>query len=416
MTRHVAPIPGGVRRRFGNAALLYNRQQAARLTEKAREGRACRALQPGQNEAATASRDTAEKDGVIARRDTVEKDEPAVLCSTAEKGQPAMPRSLKETLQAMIDALAAGETPQVSAEDFPCFSPEALRDRVGIAPSDLNVVLANLSATDIPTLQEALRVLNAAESQPAWLGFKLITNPAAATDSEDTEVVGIKGTGEGSADALPGMFLVYEDQRVVFSRAYSRRDFIQMLDITRGPHMHSEQYAGVAWLSLPLETSGRVFIFGAGEVGLWVARYASDVGFRTVVLDDNPAYLTRERFPKSRRVLLDSFCKLEECQKDAELDIGTKDYVLVLTRGHMYDPEAVVYGVATGAHYVGMMGCSLKNDRVFALAKKTGVTQQQLQDTHTPIGLRFGAKTPSELAMCVVAELIKDRYDRRLIV
>ncbi|MDR2196468.1 MAG: XdhC family protein [Coriobacteriales bacterium] len=351
--------------------------------------------------------------------------------------------TLKATLQAMIDALRAGELPEAGAADFPCFSEEALRSHVGVTPEAIQSVLASLSKADIPTLEEAIVALEAlsphsatesragappganslagappgaesragAPGQPAWLGFKLVYDSRAALDSNDTEVVGFHGIGAGSANGDSGIFLVYEDGRVTCSRPYSERDRMQMLDCTRGPHMHSEQYAGITWLSLPLEVSGRVFIFGAGEVPFWLARYACDVGFETVVLDDDPAYLTQERFACSERVCLHSFTELD----GVGLNIGAQDFVLVLTRGHMYDPEVLAYAVATDAHYVGMMGCLMKNERVMALAERAGVAQSRLQTVHAPVGLRFGAKTPPELAMCVVAELIEDRYRQRRI-
>jgi xanthine dehydrogenase accessory factor len=180
-----------------------------------------------------------------------------------------------------------------------------------------------------------------------------------------------------------------------------------MLDITRGPQMHNEQYAGVAWLSVPLEPVSRVFIMGAGTVGSCVEKTAQDVGFATVAVDYDPEYLNAERFPLSRRVLIDGF--------DAFPDLGITedDYVLVLTRGHMYDPEALIYGVSSPACYVGMMGCLEKNQRVFDMAEAAGIPRAKLEATHTPIGLRFGAKTPPELAISIVAELIQVRYDRR---
>jgi xanthine dehydrogenase accessory factor len=109
--------------------------------------------------------------------------------------------------------------------------------------------------------------------------------------------------------------------------------------------------------------------------------------------------------------LLDDYGMLPKL--DAVLGIGERDYVLVLTRGHMHDPETFVYGINTGAHYVGMMGCAMKNDRVFEMAQAQGISIAQIEATHSPIGLKFGAKTPPELAMCIVAEMIQDRAERR---
>ena len=46
-----------------------------------------------------------------------------------------------------------------------------------------------------------------------------------------------------------------------------------------------------------------------------------------------------------------------------------EDYVCVLTRGHMFDPEGCVWATRNHAHYVGMMGCAGKNDRVHELCR-----------------------------------------------
>ncbi|HBT94961.1 MAG TPA: xanthine dehydrogenase [Coriobacteriia bacterium] len=316
-----------------------------------------------------------------------------------------MATTIREALDRMIAALESGCTPAVSVDDLPYFSAEQLKDHPDITAESLDVLLADLDTSDIPTLERALRALD--EPTPSWLGFKIVTDAILAVNSEDTDVVGMRGEGNGSADGRPGIFFANEDKEIVFSRPYSERDKFQMLDITRGPHMHNEQYAGVAWLSLPLERVGRAFIFGAGEVPLWVARMAHDVGFETVALDNDSDFLNAERFPLSERILLKDFAALPD------LGIGERDYVLVLTRGHMFDPEALIYGIVCGAHYVGMMGCAAKNERVFAMAQARGITREQIEATHSPIGLKFGAKTPPELAMCIVAELIQIRAERR---
>jgi len=314
-------------------------------------------------------------------------------------------QGLHETLVKMKDALAAGQRPQVTPQELPCFMAEALEGYPDLTPERLQDVLDSLGPQDIPTLEAALELL--AGGQPAWLGFKVVTNAARAVDSEDTQVVGMIGKGAGSADGDCGIFVATEDKQLIFSRQYSERDELQMLDITRGPHMHNEQYEGISWLSLPLRGSGVVYIFGAGEVAHYLERMAQDCDFETVVIDYDPEYLNVQRVPLSRRVLVTSFEELPD------LGVGAEDYVLVLTRGHMYDPEVMVYGIRAGAQYVGMMGTATKNEKVFDLAMEQGITREQLEATHTPIGLRFGAKTPAELALCIVAELIQVRAERR---
>ena len=80
----------------------------------------------------------------------------------------------------------------------------------------------------------------------------------------------------------------------------------------------------------------------------------------------------------------------------------------------MFDPEACVWAAKHGAHYVGMMGCAGKNDRVHELVLAAGATEDDWARVKRPIGLKFGAKTPAELAIAIVGELVDVRYRQRL--
>jgi xanthine dehydrogenase accessory factor len=259
-------------------------------------------------------------------------------------------------------------------------------------------------------LERALECLESGTR--AWLGFKVVTDAAAAVDSVDTEVVNIQGKGQGSADGKPAVFLVIDptDDRdaaqIVASRPYSKRDEFQMLDITRGPRFHNEQYAGVAWEAEPLFPDDRVIILGSTEAAAELALIARKVDFSVIAIEDSEEYLSKERFPTAERIIVPSWDELPE------MHLGEHDYVCVLTRGHMHDPEALAWGVKSGAGYVGMMGCAEKNERVMELVKREGIDAEKLADVHAPIGLKFGAVTPPELAISIVAQLIEIRHER----
>ncbi len=303
------------------------------------------------------------------------------------------------------EILKAGDTitptPDLRAA-WSCFSAEELNDNAHVTPDDLDSILAQLCSDDIPTLDAAIAAIDAGEQ--AWLGFKIVTDAGAALCNEDTAVMSFVLDKRGaSADDKPMMFFANEQHDIVAPRNYSQRDRFQMLDITRGPHMHDEQYAGVAWVSQSLIGMERVFIMGAGSVGVEVAALAHHVGFQTIAVDYDQAYLTEERFPDSERILIDSFSDL------GSLKITTKDYVLVLTRGHMYDPEVLMQAIKAQAYYIGMMGSGPKNEQVYQKAQKEGITPEQLDRVFAPIGIKCGGKSPEELAVSIVAELIQQR-------
>ena len=312
----------------------------------------------------------------------------------------------KELLENIAAALRAGRAVELSVEDFPCFSAQALAGNAHVSPDDLGKLAAALTAADAPVLERAARAMD--EGDLAWLGFKIVWDAAAAQANTDNEVT--KKYGDvGSADGQSAVFFCNDAKEIVSARTPSPRDVFQMKDVTRGPSMHNEQFEGLTWLSVPLFDQVRVWLLGASDAAAEVSALAAHVGFAVTAVDYDPAYLSPERFPDATRVLLEggNFDGL------ASLTPAPGDYVCVLTRGHMFDPDSCVWAVRHGVHYVGMMGCKGKNSTVHDLVIARGATEEQWERIKRPIGLKFGAKTPAELAIAIVAELVDVRYRQR---
>lgn len=312
----------------------------------------------------------------------------------------------RAVLEGIVEDLRAGRVPSLSVEDFPCFSEEALAGKDHVSSDYLDVIAESLTAADVPTFERALRAID--EGDLAWLGFKVVYDAAAAVANVDNEVT--KKYGDvGSADGEPLVFFCNDAKEIVSSREPSPRDVFQMKDVTRGPSMHNEQFEGLTWAGVALFSPVRVWLLGASDASSEVAALASHVGFDVVAVDYDEAYLNEERFPTARRILLDT------CNFDTlfEYVAAPEDYVCVLTRGHMFDPEGCVWAVKHNVHYVGMMGCAGKNETVHDLVVARGATEEEWERIKRPIGLKFGAKTPAELAIAIVAELVDVRYKQR---
>ncbi len=312
----------------------------------------------------------------------------------------------KETLERIAADLRAGIDPQLDVADFPCFSAEALAGKEHVDPSYLDVISSSLTADDAVVFERAARAVE--EGDLAWIGFKIVYDADAAMANTDNEVT--KKYGEvGSADGEPLVFFCNDAKEIVSSREASPRDMFQMKDVTRGPSMHNEQFEGLTWASVALFDRVRVWLLGASDAASELSALADHVGFAVTVVDYDAAYVNEERFPHAHRILLPggSFDALDEYAATPD------DFVCVLTRGHMFDPEGCVWGVKHDAAYIGMMGCAGKNDHVHDLVLSRGATEQDWERIKRPIGLKFGAKTPAELAIAIVAELIDERYKRR---
>jgi xanthine dehydrogenase accessory factor len=143
-------------------------------------------------------------------------------------------------------------------------------------------------------------------------------------------------------------------------------------------------------------------IVGAGHCGSALARLARDCGMRVTLLDDRE--LLETEIPGVDRLLLgkapaDSLC--EQAWPD-----GTA--IVLVSRNFEVDREALAVALrTTNAGYIGMIGSKRKVDRVFAELRERGVTDTELARVHAPIGLDIGADSPMEIAVSIMAELLK---------
>jgi xanthine dehydrogenase accessory factor len=145
-------------------------------------------------------------------------------------------------------------------------------------------------------------------------------------------------------------------------------------------------------------------IAGAGHVAFFTAKLAALTGFCVHVLDDRAEFASRERFPEANSVrVLTSF---ETCFEEG---LGPTDFVAIVTRGHQHDTAVLARALTTRAGYVGMIGSRRKRTATYAALLAQGFSKAELARVHCPIGLGIFAETPEEIAVSIVAELIKIR-------
>ncbi|HEY4000190.1 MAG TPA: XdhC/CoxI family protein [Candidatus Xenobia bacterium] len=156
-----------------------------------------------------------------------------------------------------------------------------------------------------------------------------------------------------------------------------------------------------------LERPPLLIVVGAGHVAQPLVSFAHRLGFRVAVLDDRPEWATVERFRDADTVLSGA---VSDNLRGFALQPGT--YVVLVTRGHKYDEEALRVCLPYPLSYVGMIGSKRRVRAVFTDLEREGWTAEQLDKVYSPIGLDIGAETPEEIAVAILAEIIKLRRGR----
>jgi xanthine dehydrogenase accessory factor len=148
-----------------------------------------------------------------------------------------------------------------------------------------------------------------------------------------------------------------------------------------------------------------LYCFGAGHVAVPTAHLAALVGFRVVVIDDRPEYANKERFPEADKTLV-----IKDFKRACDgLEIDADSYIVIVTRGHQYDRAVLEQSLRTNAGYIGMISSRRKREAIYEYLIAQGFKKERLEQVHSPIGIDIGGETPEEIAVSIVAELIKVR-------
>ena len=153
----------------------------------------------------------------------------------------------------------------------------------------------------------------------------------------------------------------------------------------------------------------RLIIAGAGHVGRAAAHLGRLLNFEVIIIDDRAEFANAARFPEAARIVV-----ADAARALRRLPLGPDSYVVIVTRGHRGDEDALRACIRRKAAYLGMIGS----------ARKVGLLRERFLEkrwcsaadwarVRTPIGLPIGSKTVEEIAVSIAAELVAARSSLR---
>jgi xanthine dehydrogenase accessory factor len=155
----------------------------------------------------------------------------------------------------------------------------------------------------------------------------------------------------------------------------------------------------------PVGVAPTLVIIGGGHVGKALAELGKWSGYRVLLSDDREAYCNAEYAPG-----LDGYIVCKPRDIAHHMTITAQTYIAAVTRGLPVDMDLVPALLATDAAYIGLIGSRRRwSLTVKALKAERGLTDEQLERIHAPIGLELQAETPQEIAVSIMAEIIMER-------
>ncbi|HEY7356073.1 MAG TPA: XdhC family protein, partial [Ktedonobacterales bacterium] len=144
-----------------------------------------------------------------------------------------------------------------------------------------------------------------------------------------------------------------------------------------------------------------VILVGAGHIAMPLAKLAASLDFEVTVIDDRASFANKERFPEARQILV---AGAEAALRG--LRITPRSHLVLVTRAHSHDVEALRAVIDSEAAYIGMIGSQRRVWAVYKLLHDEGVAAEKLARVRAPIGLDLGGGTPAEIALCIMAEIV----------
>ncbi len=147
-------------------------------------------------------------------------------------------------------------------------------------------------------------------------------------------------------------------------------------------------------------------IFGGGHVAVPVAKIGALLGFEVTVCDDRKEFANSLRFPQAK-VLTMGYDQAFD-----NLRLNSRHYIVIVTRGHIHDRTCLVRALDTGAAYIGVIGSPKKAAEMRDWLREQGFPLSQVQRVFSPIGLDINARTPEEIAVSIMGEIIREKSSR----
>lgn len=148
----------------------------------------------------------------------------------------------------------------------------------------------------------------------------------------------------------------------------------------------------------------RLIVVGATHIADALVSMGNTAGFDTYVVDPRAAFATEERFPHAAELIREW-----PQQVLPEMGLDSSAYVVLLTHDPKFDDPALQVALRSEARYVGALGSHRTNEKRLERLRKGGLTEKELARLHAPIGVPLGGRSPAEIAVSIMAEIVQVR-------
>ena len=152
------------------------------------------------------------------------------------------------------------------------------------------------------------------------------------------------------------------------------------------------------------KNSIKVIIVGAVHIAEYLIDYAKSLNFEIIIIDPRGFFTSKEKFPDTKII------NKWPTEAFNEIETKSKTALIALTHDPKIDDPALKYALKNKFFYIGALGSKKTHEKRCLRLIESGFKNEEIKLINGPIGIKLGGKSPSEIALSIVAQLVSEKY------
>ena len=150
----------------------------------------------------------------------------------------------------------------------------------------------------------------------------------------------------------------------------------------------------------------KVIIVGAVDISMYLIDFAKNLDFEIIIIDPRGYFASKERFPDTKII--------NKWPNEAfdEIETNSKTAMVTLTHDPKIDDPSLQYALKNKFFYIGALGSKKTHEKRCSRLVEAGFKKVELEKINGPIGIKLGGKSPSEIALSIISQLVSEKYKK----
>ena len=148
----------------------------------------------------------------------------------------------------------------------------------------------------------------------------------------------------------------------------------------------------------------KVIVVGAVDISMYLIDFAKNLNFEIIIVDPRGYFASKDRFPDAKII--------NKWPNEAfnEIETNSKTALVTLTHDPKIDDPALKYALKNKFFYIGALGSKKTHEKRCSRLVEAGFKKVELEKINGPIGIKLGGKSPSEIALSIISQLVSEKY------